>query len=102
MARDWLEERDMSQDAHEAILFLGKSVSDDAFHFLRSGPYHSLHHTIDTLNRVWFPAKDPPTTAATSSSSDDSSLLFFTGDPSGHSPSTQLASNQSATTRIST
>ncbi len=88
MARDWLRERDTSRDSHEAIVFLGKSVSDDAFHFLRSGPYHSLHYMVDTMNRVWLPAKDPPTAERESSSSDDSSLLFFTGDPSDASPST--------------
>ena len=87
VARDWLGERDTSRDAHEAIVFLGKSVSNDAFHFLRSGPYHSLHYMVDTMNLVWLPAKDPPAAEEESSSPDDSSLLFFAGDPSDPSPS---------------
>ena len=64
VATDSLGERDTSRDGHEAILFLWEPASDgastDAFYFLRSGPYPSLHYTIDTMNRVWLPAKDPP------------------------------------------
>ena len=84
VATDWLGERDTSRDAHEALLFLGEPASDgasnDAFHFLRSGPYHSLHYTIDTMNRVWLPAKNPPAAKGESSSSDDSSLMFLMGE----------------------
>ena len=85
VATDWLGERDTSRDDHEAILFLWEpgsgGASTDAFHFLRSGPYHSLHYTIDTMNRVWLPAKDPPPAEGESSSYDDSSLLFLVGEP---------------------
>ncbi len=92
VATDWLGERDTSLDAHEALLFLGEPASDgasnDAFHFLRSGPYHSLHYTIDTMNRVWLPAKDPPADEGESSDEDDSALLFLTGDPSEAVPPT--------------
>ncbi len=78
VARDSLAGRDTSRDSHEAILFLSEPTSNNAFHFLWSGPYPSLHYTIDTLNRVWLPAKEPP--AAASSSSDDSALLFLMGE----------------------
>ncbi len=92
VATDSLGERDTSRDGHEAILFLWEPASDgastDAFYFLRSGPYPSLHYTIDTMNRVWLPAKDPPAAEGESSTSDDSALLFFTGDPSEATPST--------------
>ena len=83
-----LRERDMSRDQHQAVLFLLEPSSNAAFRFLRSGPYPSLHYTINTMNRVWLPAKDPHGTGGTSSSSNDSSLLFFTSDPSDPSPST--------------
>ena len=92
VATDSLGERDTSRDSHEAILFLWEPASDgastDAFYFLRSGPYPSLHYTIDTMNRVWLPAKDPPAAEGESSTSDDSAPLFFTGDPSEATPST--------------
>ena len=85
VATDSLAERDASRDAHEAVLFLWKLASDgastDAFHFLRSGPYNSLQYTIDTMNRVWLPAKEPPPAEGMSSSTDDSSLLFLVGEP---------------------
>ena len=85
VATDSLGERDTSRDSHEAILFLWEPASDgastDAFYFLRSGPYPSLHYTIDTMNRVWLPAKDPPAAEGMSSSTDGSSLLFLVGEP---------------------
>ena len=79
VATDSLASRDTSRDTHEAVLFLWESTSDDTIHFLRSGPYPSLHYTIDTLNRVWLPAQAPPATAG-ASSSDDSALLFLMGE----------------------
>ena len=92
VANESLAERDTSRDAHEAILFLWKPASDgastDAFYFLRSGPYPPLQYTINTLNRVWLPAKEPPPGMGPPSTSDDSTLLFLTGDPSEPSPST--------------
>ena len=85
VATQSLAERDTSRDAHEAILFLWKPASDgastDAFYFLRSGPYPPLQYTINTLNRVWLPAKEPPPAEGMSSSTGDSSLLFLIGEP---------------------
>ena len=85
VATESLAERDTSRDAHEAILFLWKPASDgastDAFYFLRSGPYPPLQYTINTLNRVWLPAKEPPPAESMSSSTGDSSLLFLIGEP---------------------
>ena len=96
-----LAERDTSRDTHEAILFLGERYRDGTaeavaessqpegeFQFLLSGPYGPLQYTIDTLNRVWFLAKDPPAPAGTTSSTDDSALLFLTGNPSEAVPPT--------------
>ena len=60
VAGDSLAERGTLRDTHEAILFLWEPMSNEEFRFLRSGPYPSLHYTIDTLNRVWLPAKYPP------------------------------------------
>ena len=101
VATDSLAERDTSRDTHEAILFLGERYRDgtdeaaagssqpeDAFQFLLSGPYPPLQYTIDTLNRVWLPAKDPPAPEETGSSSDDSALLFLTGNSSETVPPT--------------
>ena len=101
VATDSLAERDTSRDTHEAILFLGERYRDgtaaavaessqpeDEFQFLLSGPYPPLQYTIDTLNRAWLPAKDPPAPAGAASSTDDSALLFLTGDPSESTPST--------------
>ena len=102
VATDSLAERDTSRDTHEAILFLGERYRDGTaeaaapgstqpegeFQFLLSGPYDPLQYTIDTLNRVWLPAKDPPAPAGTTSSSDDSALLFLTGNPSEAVPPT--------------
>ena len=101
VARDTLAERDTSRDIHEAILFLGERYRDgtaeavaessppeDVFQFLLSGPYGPLQYTIDTLNRVWLHAKDPPAAEGESSDEDDSALLFLTGDPSESTPST--------------
>ncbi len=79
VATDSLGERDTSRDAHEALLFLWEPTPDDTILFLRSGPYPWLHYTIDTLNRVWLPAQDPPA-AAGASSSDNSSPLFLMGE----------------------
>ena len=103
VATDSLAERDTSRDTHEAILFLGERYRDgtaeaaagssqpeDEFQFLLSGPYPPLQYTIDTLNRVWLPAKDPPAPEETGSSSDDSALLFLTGNSSEAAPSTML------------
>ena len=85
VATDSLGERDTSRDSHEAILFLWEpasgGASTDAFHFLRSGPYNSLQYTIDTMNRVWLPAKEPPPAEGMSSSTDDASPLFLVGEP---------------------
>ena len=81
VAMDSLASRDTSRDTHEAILFLWEPTSNNAFHFLWSGPYPLLHYTIDTLNRVWLPAKEPPAPVGVSSSSDNSSRLFLMGDP---------------------
>ena len=47
-----------------------------------------MQYTIDTLNRVWLPAKDPPAAEGETSDEDDSALLFLTGDPSESTPST--------------
>ena len=92
VATDSLAERDTSRDTHEAILFLGERYRDgtaaavaessqpeSTFQFLLSGPYPTLQYTVDTLNRVWLPAKDPPAPAGTASSSDDTAPLFLTG-----------------------
>ena len=81
VATDSLAIRGTSRDAHESILFLWEPTSDGVFYFLISGPYPSLHYTIDTLNRVWLPAKDPPATEDKSSSSLDYSLQFLIGEP---------------------
>ena len=87
-ASDSLGERDTSRDTHEAVLFLWEPTSSAEFRFLRSGPYPSLHYTIDTLNRVWLPSKDPPASGNGSSSPDDSSLLFLTEESLGATPPT--------------
>ena len=77
-ATDSLGERDTSRDTHEAVLFIWEPTSSAEFRFLRSGPYPSLHYTIDTLNRVWLPAKDPPASGGrVFLASDDSSLLVL-------------------------
>ncbi len=81
VATDSLASRDTTRDTHEAILFLWEPTTDGDLYFLISGAYPSLHYTIDTLNRVWLPAKNPPATEEESSSSDDSSLLFLVGEP---------------------
>ncbi len=96
-----LSQRDTSRDTHEAILFLGERYRDGTaaavgessqpeskFQFLLSGPYPPLQYTIDTLNRVWLPAKDSPAPAGTASSTDDSTLLFLSENSSGATPST--------------
>ena len=102
VARDTLAERDTSRDTHEVILFLGERYRDGTaeavaagssqpeseFQFLLSGPYGPLQYTIDTLNRVWLPAKDPPTDEGESSDEDDSAVLFLMGDPSEAVPPT--------------
>ena len=92
-ATDSLGERDTSRDTHEAILFLWEPTSSAEFRFLRSGPYPSLHYTIDTMNRVWLPAKDTPAAGDESSSSDDSSLLYLTEEPLGTAMSTMSLSD---------
>ena len=79
VATESLASRDTSRDTHEAVLFLWEPTTDGALYFLISGAYPSLHYTIDTLNRVWLPAQDPPA-AAGASSSDDSALLFLMGE----------------------
>ena len=101
VARDSLAERDTSRDTHEAILFLGERYRDgtaaaiaessqpeDEFQFLLSGPYPPLQYTIDTVNRVWLPSKEPPAPAGTTTSSDTSALLFLTGNSPGATLST--------------
>ena len=88
VARGSLAERDTSRDVHEAILFLWEPASNDAFQFLRSGPYPSLHYTIDTLNRVWLPSQNPLAYGGGSSSPDDSSHLYLTEETLGAAPPT--------------
>ena len=83
-----LAERNTAWDTHEAILFLVDgdqagvvgTAPSDTFRLLRSGPYLSFDYTIDKLNRVWLPAKDPPA-AAGQADTPASSLLFLAGEP---------------------